>query len=133
MLIGFVQGYEELKWGISKLNPLCNGPIKMLLCGASVLNYSRHEPWSRFMNENLVIKLFYSGYFQCFSKYHLVNMFLFFPKRLPLVSGKQTISYEYHTSQSYERNAIKSVVYYRGTACTSNDLFMPEGSRRTYS
>ena len=26
MLIGFVQGYEELKWGISKLNPLCNGP-----------------------------------------------------------------------------------------------------------
>ena len=27
MLIGFVQGYEELKWGTSKLNPLCNGPI----------------------------------------------------------------------------------------------------------
>ena len=27
MLIGFVQGYEELKWGISKLNPLCNGPL----------------------------------------------------------------------------------------------------------
>ena len=27
MLIGFVQGYEQLKWGISKLNPLCNGPI----------------------------------------------------------------------------------------------------------
>ena len=26
MLIGFVQGYEELKWGISKLNPSCNGP-----------------------------------------------------------------------------------------------------------
>ena len=26
MLIGFVQGYEELKWGISKPNPLCNGP-----------------------------------------------------------------------------------------------------------
>ena len=26
MLIGFMQGYEELKWGISKLNPLCNGP-----------------------------------------------------------------------------------------------------------
>ena len=26
MVIGFVQGYEELKWGISKLNPLCNGP-----------------------------------------------------------------------------------------------------------
>ena len=25
MVIGFVQGYEELKWGISKLNPLCNG------------------------------------------------------------------------------------------------------------
>ena len=73
----------------------------MLLCGASVLNYSRHEPWSRFMNENLVIKLFYiGGYSQCFSKYHLVNMFLFFPKRLPLVSGKQTISYEYHTLES---------------------------------
>ena len=28
MLIGFVQGYEELKWGISKLNPLCNGPLE---------------------------------------------------------------------------------------------------------
>ena len=28
MLIGFVQGYEELKWGISKLNPLCNGPLR---------------------------------------------------------------------------------------------------------
>ena len=27
MVIGFVQGYEELKWGISKLNPLCNGPL----------------------------------------------------------------------------------------------------------
>ena len=26
MLIGFVQGYEELKCGIRKLNPLCNGP-----------------------------------------------------------------------------------------------------------
>ena len=26
MLIGFVQGYEELKWGMNKLNPLCNGP-----------------------------------------------------------------------------------------------------------
>ena len=31
MLIGFVQGYEELKWGISKLNPLCNGPRVELL------------------------------------------------------------------------------------------------------
>ena len=32
MLIGFVQGYEELKWGItSKLNPLCNGPYGTLL------------------------------------------------------------------------------------------------------
>ena len=30
MLIGFVQGYEELKWGISKLNPLCNGPNMLL-------------------------------------------------------------------------------------------------------
>ena len=30
MLIGFVQGYEELKWGISKINPLCNGPHKIL-------------------------------------------------------------------------------------------------------
>ena len=30
MLIVFVQGYEELKWGISKLNPLCNGPDKAL-------------------------------------------------------------------------------------------------------
>ena len=30
MLIGFVQGYEELKWGISKLNPLCNGPLKLI-------------------------------------------------------------------------------------------------------
>ena len=30
MLIGFVQGYEELKWGISKLNPLCNGPFGQL-------------------------------------------------------------------------------------------------------
>ena len=30
MLIGFVQGYEELKWGISKLNPLCNGPLMSL-------------------------------------------------------------------------------------------------------
>ena len=28
MLIGFVQGYAELKWGISKLNPLCNGPLR---------------------------------------------------------------------------------------------------------
>ena len=27
MLVGFVQGYEELNLGISKLNPLCNGPI----------------------------------------------------------------------------------------------------------
>ena len=27
MLIGFVQGYEELKWGTSKLNPLYNGPL----------------------------------------------------------------------------------------------------------
>ena len=24
--IDFVQGYGELKWGISKLNPVCNGP-----------------------------------------------------------------------------------------------------------
>ena len=31
MLIGFVQGYEELKWGISKINPLCNGPLAILL------------------------------------------------------------------------------------------------------
>ena len=31
MLIGFVQGYEELKWGISKLNPLCNGPLRAIL------------------------------------------------------------------------------------------------------
>ena len=31
MLIGFVQGYEELKWGISKLNPLCNGPLVTLM------------------------------------------------------------------------------------------------------
>ena len=30
MLIGFVQGYEELKWGISKLNPLYNGPLVCL-------------------------------------------------------------------------------------------------------
>ena len=29
MLIGFVQGYEELKWGISKPNPLCNGPLRI--------------------------------------------------------------------------------------------------------
>ena len=28
MLIGFVQRYEELKWAISKLNPLCNGPLQ---------------------------------------------------------------------------------------------------------
>ena len=33
MLIGFVQGYEELKWGIRKLNPLCNGPIETILHG----------------------------------------------------------------------------------------------------
>ena len=33
MMIGFVQGYEELKWGISKLNPLCNGPIYMIKIG----------------------------------------------------------------------------------------------------
>ena len=31
MLIGFVQGYEELKWGISKLNPLCNGPLETFM------------------------------------------------------------------------------------------------------
>ena len=50
MVIGFVQGYEELKWGISKLNPLCNGPstdisyIALLLkqccdnlCGVNIL------------------------------------------------------------------------------------------------
>ena len=30
MLIGFVQGYEELKWGISQLNPLCNGPFRLI-------------------------------------------------------------------------------------------------------
>ena len=30
MLIGFVQGHEELKWGIRKLNPLCNGPLAPL-------------------------------------------------------------------------------------------------------
>ena len=35
MLIGFVQGYEELKWGISKLNPLCNGPQGTLFHGVS--------------------------------------------------------------------------------------------------
>ena len=32
MLIGFVQGYEELKWGISKLNPLYNGPLSHITC-----------------------------------------------------------------------------------------------------
>ena len=30
MVIGFVQVYEELRWGISKLNPLCNGPLPTL-------------------------------------------------------------------------------------------------------
>ena len=33
MLIGFVQWYEELKWGTSKLNPLCNGPLGHQLDG----------------------------------------------------------------------------------------------------
>ena len=37
MLIGFVQGYEELKWGISKLNPLCNGPLSTDNSGRSVI------------------------------------------------------------------------------------------------
>ena len=36
MLIGFVQGYEELKWGISKLNPLCNGPLVNLIKSSSI-------------------------------------------------------------------------------------------------
>ena len=42
MLIGFVQGYEELKWRISKLNPLCNGPMALIqycLSISSALGY----------------------------------------------------------------------------------------------
>ena len=46
MVIGFVQGYEELKWGISKLNPLCNGPL-----GSFLTKYIKHNKffpvWSR--------------------------------------------------------------------------------------
>ena len=41
MLIGVVQGYEELKWGISKLNPLCNGPLVVVGCFCVFLVRSR--------------------------------------------------------------------------------------------
>ena len=35
MLIGFVQGYEDLKWRISKLNPLCNVLYIVIVCSLS--------------------------------------------------------------------------------------------------
>ena len=40
MVIGFVQGYEELKWRISKLNPLCNGPLTRLLSATILRDWS---------------------------------------------------------------------------------------------
>ena len=43
MLMGFVQGYEELKWGIGKLNPLCNGPLRIDNSGRSVIYTIDHE------------------------------------------------------------------------------------------
>ena len=39
MVIGFVQGYEELKWGISKLNPLCNGPLEVNIVFVNFLSH----------------------------------------------------------------------------------------------
>ena len=44
MLIGFVQGYEELKWGISKLNPLCNGPLERALIDQSLSLITHGKP-----------------------------------------------------------------------------------------
>ena len=38
MLIGFVQGYEELKWGISNLNPSRNGPLGVMSIEQCSLN-----------------------------------------------------------------------------------------------
>ena len=44
MLIGFVQGYEELKWGISKLNPLCNGPLRAVACKMCLFSFNFVKP-----------------------------------------------------------------------------------------
>ena len=58
MVIGFVQGYEELKWGISKLNPLCNGPSQAGITTLVILTF-----WVRVSKFKIFKILFFSLFF----------------------------------------------------------------------